>query len=131
VGMLRSYALTAPATGELETRLKIGDPVNPGTMLAHIQTASGAQEVRTSVPGTLEAWVLPDKGAVKQGQIVALIDPSEEMVWEALRALYFTGNTGDLPDVENYTRPTEGSTARIQQQAKLTAESIQRRAQTP
>src|ERR1700730_1496368 len=36
-GMLAPYAMSAPRSGKLATRLKPGDVTNPGTMVAHIQ----------------------------------------------------------------------------------------------
>jgi hypothetical protein len=131
VAMLRPYALVAPAAGRLRTRLKIGDVVNAGTLAAHIQTPSGARDVRVVVPGTLSSWTVADKSAVAANQPIAWIDPAEDMVWEALRALFLVGAPADLPDVERYTRPVEGMPAQIQKQAQLTAEAIRRRTHSP
>jgi len=54
--------------------------------------------------------------------------PGSEQVWEALRALYLVGDAGDLPDVEPFAAgAVPGMTAKIQQQAALTAAEIRRR----
>jgi hypothetical protein len=127
VAMLRPYALTAPVAGTLRTRLKIGDVVNAGTLAAHIETPSGSREVRIIVPGTLSFWTVDDKSSVVANQPIAWIAPGEDMVWEALRALFLVGTSADLPDVERYTRPVEGMPAQIQKQAAFTAEAIRRR----
>lgn len=131
VAMLQPYALTAPATGRLRTRLKIGDVVNPGTLAASIEAPSGAREVRAVVPGTLSSWTVADKSSVALNQPIAWIDPAEDMVWEALRALFLVGTPADLPNVERYVRPVEGMPAQIQKQAQLTAEAIRRRTPSP
>ena len=38
LAMLRPYEMLSPLTGPLDTRLKPGDVVNPGTMVAHIES---------------------------------------------------------------------------------------------
>jgi hypothetical protein len=129
--MLQPSAIISPVDGRLEKRLKIGDPVNPGAMVARIQTASGTTDMRTSVPGTILQWISGDGATVTQGQSIALLEPSEEMVWEALRALYLTGTAADLPTVERYTRPVEGMSNHVREQAQLTAKAIQQRASIP
>jgi hypothetical protein len=128
VAMLEPVAVTSPVNGRLQTRLKTGDTVNPGTMVARIQTATGTTDARTTVPGTILSWNLQEGATVMQGQAIALIEPSEEMVWEALRALFLIGTSADLPNVEGYTRPVEGMPYRVREQAQLTAQAIQRRA---
>src|SRR5215471_4422868 len=51
VAMLRPFTVTAPAAGVLHYRLKLGDYVNPGTMIAHI----GDTEVRSPAPGEVRS----------------------------------------------------------------------------
>jgi biotin carboxyl carrier protein len=129
--MLQPDSLLSPVSGRLQTRLKVGDPVNPGTMVARIQTASGTADVRTSVPGTIVAWNAAEGATVTQGQAIAVSEPSEEMVWEALRALFLIGTPADLPDVERYARQVEGMSYQVREQAQLTAQAIQHRAAAP
>jgi hypothetical protein len=56
-----------------------------------------------------------------------LVDPSPEMVWESLRALYLIGQKDDLPAVNRYVRGIDGMQPQIQQQAALTAHEISSR----
>lgn len=126
--MLLPYAVTAPAAGVLSPRLKPGDPVNPGTLLARIETGGDkAAELRSPLPGELREWLTPERGAVEAGETVALLTPAEEQVWEALRALYLIGEPEDLEAIEPFTRGLSGFSPRIQQQAQLTADAIRRR----
>jgi biotin carboxyl carrier protein len=127
VGMLQPDSVASPVDGRLQQRMKVGDPVNPGTMIARIQTTSGVADVRTSVPGTIAAWNAAENAAVTQEQGIAVIEPSEEMVWEALRALFLMGTPADLPAVERYARPVEGMSNQVREQAQLTTQAIQRR----
>jgi hypothetical protein len=127
LAMLRPYALPAPFPGKLETRLKPGDVVNPGTLLAHIVSDGQVREVRANVPGTLARWLAPNGSSVSAAQPIVALAPSESMVWEALRALYLVGRADDLPDVDRFVRGADGVSPQIAQQARATAEAIRSR----
>ena len=128
IAMVRPYAMPSPFAGKLETRLKPGDVVNPGTLIAHVNVGDRASnEVRSQVPGTLDRWLLTNGGSVTTGQAIVAIDPSESMEWEALRALYLVGNREDLPDVERFARGGEGVSQQVMQQAQATAQAIRSR----
>lgn len=127
IAMLRPYAMSSPYAGKLETRLKPGEVVNPGTLIAHVESVGEPKEVRATVPGTLERWLVANGAPVSAGQPIVAFDPSESMEWEALRALYLIGQTADLPDVERYTRGGDGVSPQVMQQAQSTAEAIRSR----
>jgi biotin carboxyl carrier protein len=127
VSMLAPYAVPAPEAGTLRQRLKPGETVNPGTMIGHIDTPAESREVRTKAPGTIINWTVPDKTAVTEGQPLMLLAPSEEMVWEALRALYLIGQPDDIPSIAPYVRSVESMPPQVQLQAKLTMQQIQSR----
>jgi hypothetical protein len=121
--MLRSYTITAPASGVLKYRLKPGDYVNPGTLVARI----GDTEVRSAAPGEVRALDRNDGAATAAGDALADLAPDPNHVWEALRALYLVGQRADLEDVERYTRPIASMPENIARQASITAEAIQSR----
>jgi len=127
LAMLRPYQLPSPSAGKLETRLKPGDVINSGTLVAHIVEGAQRREVRALVPGTLESWRAANGSTVSVGEVLATLAPNESAVWEALRALYLIGRTGDLPDVERFARGADGMSPKIAQQAQLTARAIQSR----
>lgn len=127
VAMLRPYDMPSPSPGTLETRLKPGDVVNPGTLVGHITAGGERREVRALVPGTLESWRAGNGSPVSVGQPLLTLVPSESIVWEALRALYLIGRPADLPAVEKFTRGADGMNPRIAQQALATARAIQSR----
>ncbi len=81
-------------------------------------------EVRSEVPGTIRQWISAENSSVKTGDPLLLVDPSPEMVWESLRALYLVGQKEDLPAVNPYARGANGMPPQIQQQAALTAQAI-------
>jgi biotin carboxyl carrier protein len=127
LSMLAPFALSAPSAGVLRERLKPGETVNPGTMVAHIDSGGESREVRANVPGTLVNWTVADKSSVAAGQTIVLLAPSQDMVWEALRALFLIGQPDDIPAIAPYARGAEGMPPQIQQQAKLTLQQIEAR----
>jgi biotin carboxyl carrier protein len=129
VAMLRPSQMLAPFSGKLDTRLKPGDVMNPGTMVAHIESDGQKKEVRSNVPGTLDRWLVADGSNVSIGQPILSIAPSESMVWEALRALYLEGHTEDAADVARFARGADGMSPQIAKQAQATLGAIQSRGQ--
>jgi hypothetical protein len=126
-GMLTPYSMAAPRPGRLATRLKQQDVINPGTLVAHIAVSGESVEVRSEVPGTIRQWTVPDGASVQAEQAILVIDPSPEMVWESLRALYLIGQQADIPEVDRYARGLSGMPPQIRQQATLTAKAISAR----
>jgi biotin carboxyl carrier protein len=121
--MLRPYTLLAPAAGTVRYRLKVGEYVNPGTMVGRI----GDAEVRSPVPGEVRSLDQPDGATVKPGDPLIVLSPDEKHVWEALRALYTIGERSDLEEVKRYARGVPGMSDRIQRQAIVTAQAIEAR----
>jgi biotin carboxyl carrier protein len=128
VSMLRPYVMDSPLAGVLATRLKTADIVNPGTLVAHIQSEGKSNEVRAQVPGTVERWLVSDGATVTAGQPILSLAPNESMAWEALRALYLAGRPEDLPDVERFVRGIDGMSPQVAVQAQDTARAIRDRA---
>src|SRR5579863_70923 len=64
-GMLAPYTVAAQRTGILLIRLKPGDVINPGALLAHIAIGNDNTEVRSDIPGTIRRWILSDNAQVK------------------------------------------------------------------
>jgi Biotin-lipoyl like len=144
VAMLQPYVMPAPQTGTLATRLKPGDPVNPGTLVAHIESAASNDaaakanaagksearknnEIRAKVPGTVDRWLVNDGTTVTAGQPILSLAPNESMAWEALRALFLTGRQEDLPYVNQFVRGVDGMSPQLALQAQATARAIQNR----
>ena len=130
VAMLRPFEMNSPFEGKLETRLKSGDVVNPGTMVAHVESWAAKREVRSNIPGTLDRWLAANGSNVTSGQPILSLLPSDNMVWEALRALYLTGTAEDLPDVARYARGLDGTSPQVTQQARATLTAIRGRDQS-
>ena len=123
VAMLRPYVVQAPVAGAVRYRLKLGDYVNPGTLLARV----GGTEVRSPAPGEVRSLEHKEGDAVATGEELAELSVDKNHVWEALRALYVVGQAEDLEDVRRFTRPVPGLPESVARQAALTAQAIQAR----
>ena len=121
--MLRSSTLVAPAAGRVKFRLKEGEYVNPGTLVARV----GDVEVRSQLPGEVRALRVADGAEVKSGDVLADISSDKEHVWEALRALYTVGGNEDVEEIQRYVRGVPGMPEKVRQQATLTLKAIQGR----
>jgi biotin carboxyl carrier protein len=122
-GMLRPSTITAPVGGVVKYRLKLGDFVNPGTLVAHV----GETEVRASVPGEVRSLEARDGATIRSGDPLVALSADKDHVWESLRALYLVGRPEDLEDVQRYTHPIAGIPDTVLKQAQLTAQAIQSR----
>jgi len=123
IAMLKPFTLAAPLAGPVRFRLKLGDYVNPGTLVAHI----GESEVRAAVPGEVLALDQKEGAAVRPGDALVELSADKNHVWEALRALYLVGTAEDLEAVERFLRPAPGMPESIARQAALTRDAIQSR----
>ena len=65
---------------------------------------------------------------MRPGDLIGVIDPGTEQVWEALRALYLVGQLEDLPAVRLYERDLPGISNDVRQQAEETERAIRERA---
>jgi biotin carboxyl carrier protein len=127
VSMLEPYVMNAPLAGVLATRLKPGEVVNPGTLVGHIESAGKSNEIRATVPGTVDHWVVANGATVSAGQPILSLAPNESMAWEALRALFLTGRPEDLPAVNRFVRGIDGMSPQVAVQAQATAQAIRKR----
>lgn len=127
VGMLRPYTAASPAAGAARLRLKPDDTVDVGTLLARVSRGVAEVEVRSDVPGRVLKAVVSEGATVAAGDPLYLLAPSDDEVFEALRALYLIGRTGDLEAIGASAGPGAVVSTRVRQQASLTAEAIRKR----
>jgi hypothetical protein len=84
-------------------------------------------EIRSPIPGRIR-FVSQTGANVAAGAEIAVIDPSTEQVWEALRALYIIGQLDDLPAIRPYERDVPDVSNDVRKQAVETEKAIQARA---
>jgi hypothetical protein len=125
--MLSPYTVTAPAGGAVRYRLKLGDYVNPGTLVARV----GDAEVRCAVPGEVRDLDQREGAMVRAGDPLVDLGADKNHVWEALRGLYLVGRPDDLEAVERFTHPMPGLPGNVARQAMETADAIRTRKPQP
>lgn len=128
VRMLSGQPVLAPQAGVLKRELDVGQSAAPDTLVARIVEGKQSVDVHSGIPGHLTVWEAADGARVETGQPIALIAPTSDMVWEALRALYLIGDSSDLNVIAPYARGVPNMPARVAEQARLTMEEIRRRA---
>ena len=118
LAMLRPYAITTPVAGMVKYRLKVGDYVNPGTLVGRV----GTTEIRSPLPGEVTgSQTARQEETVAVGEVlVEDFTRQRRHVWEALRALLRVGQRADLEYVQRYARGVDGMPDRVRQQAVLT-----------
>lgn len=125
--ILQPYEVPSAHAGKMLERLKPSETINPGALLGWVQTDGMKLEMRSQVPGTIDHWLVANGADVNAGQPVLVVNPSDEEVWEALRALYLIGQPQDLPAVEQFASGQTSVPPDIRHQAQTTAEAIRSR----
>jgi biotin carboxyl carrier protein len=123
LAMLRPYTIVSPVAGVVEYRLKLGEYVNPGTLVAHVSSV----EVRSPLPGEVRDLSRRGGSAVAAGDALVELSEDKEHIWEALRALWTVGTAEDLEEIQRYARGVPGMPEKVQEQAVLTARAIEGR----
>jgi len=127
VSLLQSANVLAPAAGKVTDTAKPGTAVREGGLVAEIQSDGQSVEARSPLTGTVAAVEIPRGAQVAAGAQLAVVDPGETQVWEALRALYIVGTPEDLPAIDRYELEQPRLPDRIRQQAILTEHAIRQR----
>jgi len=127
--MLQPFTLTAPRAGTLKFRLKVPDGVQSGDIVARINVSDvQSLDVVSPLSGKIARLTAKDGGPTGAGEAIAVIEPGETQVFEALRALVLTGHSESLPEVERFAAGVPGMPERVREQALLTAQAIRQRA---
>jgi len=127
--MLQPFTLTAPRAGTLKFRLKVPDGVQSGDIVARINVSDvQSLDVVSPLSGKIARLTAKDGGPTGAGEAIAVIEPGETQVFEALRALVLIGHSESLPEVERFAAGVPGMPERVREQALLTAQAIRQRA---
>jgi len=140
VALLQPARITAPFAGRVTDTDKVGTAIHQGGLIAKLQvdplavvSQNGQQtvELRSPISGRIRSLFVAPGSNVAAGGEIAIVDPGDEQVWEALRALYLIGQVDDLPAIRPYQRELREISDRVRQQALLTEKSIRERAAHP
>jgi multidrug efflux pump subunit AcrA (membrane-fusion protein) len=96
--------------------------------VAKLQDGQQTAELRSPISGRIRTLSVAPGTRVAAGTEIATVDPGDEQVWEALRALYLIGQLDDLPAIRPYARELPEVSDRVRQQATLTEKAIRDRA---
>ncbi len=139
VALLQPEHVFAPSAGRVTDTARVGTAIHQGGIVAKLQPAappaanspdgeSAATEIRSPISGRVHSVSAATGTTVAAGDEIALIDPGDEQVWEALRALYLIGRAEDLPAIRPYERESRDIPDRVREQALLADRAIRSRA---
>lgn len=128
VALLQPVVVTTPYAGEVRDTAGVGTTIHQGGLVAKLQDGSQLREIRSPIGGRVRALNSLEGSRVSSGSPIATVEPGEEQVWEALRALYLIGQPDDLPAVRYYQRELPEIPDRLRQQAIATEKAIEERA---
>jgi hypothetical protein len=127
VALLQPARIVAPVSGRVIDTDNVGTAIHQGGLIAKIQNGRQTTEVRSPINGRIRTRSAVKGMEVTSGAELASVDPGEEQVWEALRALYLMGQPEDLPAIRIYERDLPEIPDRVKQQALLTEQAIRDR----
>ena len=137
VALLQPAHIVAPRTTRVADTARVGTAIRQGGIIAKLQNvpatpasqvAEVSMEVRSPISGRIHSISAATGAIVTAGAEIATVDPGDEQVWEALRALYLIGRADDLPAIRPYERESRDIPDRIRQQALLADQAIRSRA---
>lgn len=129
VSLLEPAKIAAPTDGRIVDSDRPGTAIHQGGLIAKLAPSTSGQtiELRSPIPGRIRS-VAQTGAHIANGAEVAVIDPAQEQVWEALRALYLIGQPDDLAAVRAYERDLPDISNDVRQQATETEKAIRARA---
>ncbi len=126
VALLRPAHVISPEGGRIIDADRPGTSIHQGGLIAKLQSVHDTQEIRSPIPGRIRS-VAGTGASIAAGAEVAVVDPSSEQVWEALRALYLIGQPEDISAVLPYERDLPDISNDVRQQARETEKAIRSR----
>jgi len=129
VALLQPAHVIAPVAGSVIDTDKPGTSVHQGGLIAQLNHGQQQpMDVRSPITGRIRSVSVAAGAGVAAGDEIATVDPGDEQVWEALRALYLIGEAEDLSAVRSYERELPQIPDRVRQQALVTDQAIRSRA---
>jgi hypothetical protein len=127
VALLQPARIAAPSAGLVIDIDHAGTPIHQGGLIAKLQDGQQTTQVRSPISGRIRTLSAFTGATVTAGTELAMVDPGDEQVWEALRALYLVGQFEDLSAIRAYQRELPEIPDRVRQQAVLTEKAIRER----
>ena len=128
LALLQPAQIAAPESGHIIDSDRPGTAIHQGGLIAKLEYGQKhIAEIRSPIPGRIRS-VAGTGANLTAGVELAVIDPANDQVWEALRALYLIGQTDDLAAIRPYERDLPDISNDVRQQAIETERAIRRRA---
>lgn len=129
VVLLQPVHIAAPFGGHIIDADRPGTAIHQGGIIARLSYGQGqTTDLRSPISGRIHSLSAATGASVASGEEIAVVDPGDEQVWEALRALYIIGRAEDLPAIRAYERESRDIPDRIREQALLADRAIRSRA---
>ncbi len=128
VALLQPAHVSAPQSGKVTDTATAGTAIHQGGVIAKLQADGQSVEVRAPISGPLRDLYVQPGQTVTPGTEIAVVEPGDDQVWEALRGLYVVGQTEDLAAILPYERDVPENSDRVREQATLTEQAIRARA---
>jgi hypothetical protein len=126
--LLQPAHITSPESGRIIDSDRPGTAVHQGGLIAKLEFANKQiAEIRSPIPGRIRT-VAGTGANLSAGAEVAVVDPANDQVWEALRALYLIGQPDDLSAIRPYERDLPDISNDVRRQAAETEQAIRDRA---
>jgi len=127
LALLQPTHIASPDNGRVVDTDRPGTAIHQGGLIAKLEFGNKQiAEIRSPIPGRIRS--VSGTGAnVAAGAEIAVVDPANDQVWEALRALYLIGQPDDLPAIRPYERDLPDISSDVRQQAVETEQAIQKR----
>jgi HEAT repeat protein len=127
LALLQPAHITSPQSGRIADSDRPGTAIHQGGLLAKLEYGDKQiAEIRSPIPGRIRS-VAGTGANIAAGAEVAVVDPANDQVWEALRALYLIGQPEDLAAIRPYERDLPDISNDVRQQALETDQAIQKR----
>jgi hypothetical protein len=127
LALLQPSHINSPQSGRILDSDRPGTALHQGGLIAKLQyDHEQIAEIRSPVPGRIRS-VAGTGANVAAGAEIAIIDPANDQVWEALRALYLIGQPDDIPAIRSYERDLPDVSNDVRQQALETEQAIRKR----
>ncbi len=138
LALLQPAQVVSPESGSIIDADRPGTAIHQGGLIAKIAPNAPAGpakpppvggkiiEIRSPIPGRIRSVAGPGAN-VAAGAEVAMVDPANDQVWEALRALFLIGQPGDLDAIRPYERELPDIPDHVRQQAQETEQAIRKR----
>ena len=137
VALLQPAHVFAASSGRITDTARVGTAIHQDGIIAKLAAppsptnpprGESTTEIRSPISGRVHSISAPTGALVVAGAEIGAIDPGDEQVWEALRALYLIGRVEDLPAIRPYERESRDIPDRVREQALLADQAIRSRA---